>query len=283
MTDIASLTRALSAAVSARVGLKAALSEPKIEARLRAMPEEDRADYTRRVLAEGGDGATLRAFVEALLVHETYFFRHPDQLRLLADDLLPRLVEDRRRAGSDALAVWCAGCSTGEEVYTVALLLHDVLTRGAGSATGLRVSVLGTDVSGEALAEAQRASFAPAPGLDSFRDVPDFARRHFEGVLGDARGPWSPAPEIRRCARFSRHNLVSDPPPEGGFDLILCRNTLIYFDEGSAERALLSLEASLRPGGVLLLGPAETPRAGSRLVMRVTERAVFWTKPGGAP
>ena len=245
-----------------------------------------------------------RALVEALLVHETYFFRHPDQLRLLAGDLLPRLVEDRRQAGSGALAVWCAGCSTGEEVYTVALLLHDAIARGAEAARGLRVSVLGTDVSGDALAAAQRASFAPAPGLDSFRDVPDFARRHFSGdprrrhsdprwsassarrsraSCPMPRRSWSPAPDIRRCTRFLQHNLVSDPPPEGSFDLILCRNTPTSTSTTEpARRALLSLEAALRPGGVLLLGPAEMPREDSRLTVSFTERAVFWTKPGAA-
>jgi chemotaxis protein methyltransferase CheR len=282
MTDLHSLADQMSAAVSERVGLKAALSGPKIEALLRAMPEGDRADYCRRVLQEGWEGATFRAFVEALLVHETYFFRHPDQLRVLADDLLPRLVEARQRAGSGELAVWCAGCSTGEEVYTIALLAQAALARATEAGKDLRFSVLGTDLSGHALAQARRADYARVPGLNSFRDVPDFARHHFSGIFTKAEGTWAPTAEIRRCARFLQHNLVSDPPPETGFDVILCRNTLIYFDDGGARRALRSLEASLRPGGVLLLGPAEMPRDDSRLAMRITEHAVFWTKPSDA-
>ena len=274
-----SLIDELSAVASERLGLKAALSAPKIEALLRAMPEGDRADYARRVQQEVRGGATFRAFVEALLVHETYFFRHPDQLRLLAGDLLPSLVQARQRAGSAELAVWCAGCSTGEEVYTIALLLQAVIARAQEDGKDLHASILGTDVSGEAIAQARRASFARVPGLNSFRDVPDFARHHFTGIFRSGEGTWSPNAELRQRVRFLEHNLVSDPAPEAGFDLILCRNTLIYFDEQGARRALRSIEDALRPGGVLLLGPAEMPRDDSRLVIHFTDHAVFWTKP----
>src|SRR5262245_13362164 len=99
-----------------RIGLKPALAAPKIEALLRTIPPADRRTLCRDLLGADPNARAWRTFVEGLLVHETYFFRHPDQLRLLADVLLPRLLRERLAAGSRELRVWCAGCSSGEEV-----------------------------------------------------------------------------------------------------------------------------------------------------------------------
>jgi chemotaxis protein methyltransferase CheR len=185
-------------------------------------------------------------------------------------------------AGSREVRIWCAGCSTGEEVYTLALLLQGAIARSAvPEPLAWTASVLGTDLSAAVLEVAREGSYALAAGLNSFRDVPEFARHHFSEIFSAASSRWSAGADLRRLTRFARHNVVSDPPPVGDVDLVFCRNTLIYFDEVHTRAALSSLEAALRPGGALILGPAETVPEGSSLRLVCTDQAVFWTKGGG--
>jgi len=258
-----------------RIGLKPDLSTPKIEALLRAIPADERPARCRELIASEPDASRWRDFIEALLVHETYFFRHPVQLRLLADVVLPRLLQDRLDAGSRELRIWCAGCASGEEVYTLALLVQTAL---AASARTWSVTILGTDLSAGSLALARAGSYALVAGLNSFRDVPAFARHHFAAIFTTAATTWSAGPELRRWTRFAHHNLATDPPPLRDVDLVVCRNTLIYFDDAHSRSALTSLEAALRPSGALLLGPAETVSESSGLRMVCTEQTVLWMK-----
>lgn len=280
MSNLRSLTEQLTAVATERLGFKTELSTPKIEALLRAMPESAREDYCRNVVGAEIETKAFRAFAEALLVHETYFFRHPHQMRLLAGEILPRLLHTRLEMENREFAVWCAGCSSGEEVYTLALLVQTALAANP-AARSARAFVLGTDLSVAALAQARRGEYALVPGLNSFRDVPDFARHYFPTIFSESSNTWTPSPELRRLTRFQQHNLVNDPPPQTDFDLILCRNTLIYFDDPGTQRALRSLESALRPGGVLMLGPAESPREDSKLSTTCVGQVMFWTKPGG--
>ena len=273
------LTRELAGVVRERVGLKPSLSAPKIEAFLRAVPAEQRRTVCRDLVGSAPDARAWRTFVEALLVHETYFFRHPDQLRLLAEVLLPRLLQARLDAGSRQVRIWCAGCSSGEEVYTLALLLQGAIAASAlPSANAWDATILGTDLSVQTLELAGAGNYALLAGLNSFRDVPEFARHHFAAIFSAASTTWSASAELRRFTRFAPHNLVSDPPALRDVDLVLCRNTLIYFDDAQQRAALASLEAALRPAGALLLGPAESASESSSLRMVCSEQAVFWTK-----
>jgi chemotaxis methyl-accepting protein methylase len=265
----------LAGVVRDRIGLKPDLSTPKIEALLHAVAADDRRARCHELLASDPGAATWRNFIEALLVHETYFFRHPDQLRLLADVILPRLIQDRVDAGSRELRIWCAGCASGEEAYTLALLVQTAL---AANAHAWNVTILGTDLSAHSLAQARAGVYTLVAGLNSFRDVPAFARHHFAAVLAAAATTWSASPELRRLTRFAQHNLALDPPPLRDVDLVVCRNTLIYFDEAHSRSAIASLEAALRPAGVLLLGPAETASEGSALRMVCTEQSVHWIR-----
>ncbi|HET6279667.1 MAG TPA: CheR family methyltransferase [Polyangia bacterium] len=271
--------RHLAAVTRDRIGLKPTLSAPKIEALLRGMPADRRGGFCRNLISSAPDAAAWQAFTETLLVHETYFFRHPDQLRLLAEMLLPRLLQQRLDSGSRAVRIWCAGCSSGEEVYTIALLLQAAIAASAVPSLGAwNATVLGTDLSAPTLQMARAGTYALVAGLNSFRDVPDFARHHFADVLSATQTSWSADAELRHMTRFVQHNLVTDPPALRDVDLILCRNTFIYFDEAQSRSALASLEAALRPAGALLMGPAETASDASGLSMVCAEQAVFWVK-----
>jgi len=275
MTD----ARVLAGVARDRIGLKPSLSAPKIEALLRSFPEHHRHAMCRDLVASDPDASAWSTFAEALLVHETYFFRHPDQLRLLADVLLPRLLQARLDAGSRTLRIWCAGCSSGEEVYTLALLLQTAIGKSAlPSGQAWDATILGTDLSANTLELARTGHYALLAGLNSFRDVPEFARHHFAEIFSAAATTWSPSAELRRFTRFARHNLVTEAPPLRDVDLVVCRNTLIYFDEAQSRSAIASLEAALRPAGALLLGPAETVSESSSLRLVCTDQAVFWTK-----
>ena len=264
-----------------RIGLKPSLSAPRIEALLRSVPEREHATWCRQVVESPDDGAPFRAFAEALLVHETYFFRHPDQLRMLSDDLLPKLLRERAESGRRELRVWCAGCASGEEAFTAALLVQAaILASPVPSAAAWATSIVATDLSDLALEQARAARYEIGPGLHSFRDVPMNARHHFPSIFGAASSTWSPSAELRAMVSFRRHNLVTEPAPVADADVVLCRNTLIYFEEDESARALASLENAVRPGGVLVLGPAEMPRAGRNLRMLCTAQAVCWTREG---
>jgi chemotaxis methyl-accepting protein methylase len=189
------------------------------------------------------------------------------------------MLQDRIDAGSRDMRIWCAGCSSGEEVYTLALLLRTAIAKSAlPNPHAWNATILGTDLSAPMVELARGGSYALVAGLNSFRDVPEFARHHFAAIFGAAATTWSASAELRRFTRFAQHNLVSDPPALSEVDLVVCRNTLIYFDEAPSRSALASMEAALRPSGVLLLGPAETASEASRLSMVCTEQAVFWTK-----
>lgn len=278
VTEMAEARELLGVALD-RVGLKPELSAPKIEALLRAIPADERRAFCRDLIASDPNAGPWRAFTEALLVHETYFFRHPDQLRLLADVVLPRLLQDRLDAGSREVRIWCAGCASGEEVYTLALLLQTAIATSAlPRADAWNATILGTDLSANALELAREGRYELVAGLNSFRDVPAHARHHFAAIFAAAGTTWSPSAELRRLTRFARHNLVTDAPALRDADLVVCRNTLIYFDEAHSRAALASLEAALRPAGALFLGPAENASEATRLSMVCTEQAVFWTK-----
>jgi chemotaxis protein methyltransferase CheR len=271
--------RQLASVTRDRIGLKPALSAPKIEALLRGLPADHRRGFCRGLIAAAPDASEWQTFTESLLVHETYFFRHPDQLRLLAEVLLPRLLQQRLQSGSREVRIWCAGCSSGEEVYTIALLLQAAIaTSGLPNVAAWNATVLGTDLSAQTLQLARAGTYALAAGLNSFRDVPDFARHHFAAILSSTETKWSANAELRRLTRFAQHNLVTDPPALRDVDLVLCRNTFIYFDEAQSRSALASLEAALRPAGALLMGPAETAAEASCLRMVCAEQAVYWVK-----
>jgi chemotaxis protein methyltransferase CheR len=199
------------------------------------------AGYLEHVRA---DPAELQALVEGLTIGETYFARIPPQMQALSELVLPALLRqpDRR------LRIWCAGCSTGEEPYTVALLLAKLL---AETAARWDIEILGTDINSAALDAARCGRYGMrSVGLLDDADLDRYFVRDGDG--------WRVGDQLRQWVRLRQHNLAAQRPPAGQLDLILCRNVMIYFDRPAMRRVVEALHAALAPGGWLLHGHSET-------------------------
>ncbi len=201
----------------------------------------------------GHDPAQLERLVDEASVKETFFLRHPEEL---ADIDWPSKAA-RAATGGRPLRVWSAGCSTGEEAYSLAMVATERL-----GGNPVQLDVLGTDLSAPVLALAERGLY----GTRSTRLVGDARRARWFAPDGARLRVGS---ELRRSVRFARHNLVRDPvPPAGeeGFDLIVCRNVLIYFDTPTAARVAAALRRALTCEGRLLLGAVDRLEAARGIV-----------------
>ena len=194
-----------------------------------------------------GAEALAGAVTEALTTNESSFFRDGKPFEHLRR-VLPELLASRP-AGTP-LRVWSAACSTGQEAYSIAMVLQELAPPPPG---GRKAEILGTDIAQEVLARARDGVFTQ---FEVQRGLPvRLLVQHFrqeEGVR------WRIAPALRAMARFERWNLLSDLRPLGRFDVIFCRNVLIYFDAPTKTRVLEMMARQLSPGGVLYLGAAET-------------------------
>jgi len=184
--------------------------------------------------------------VEALINHETSFYRDPDVFRGLAEVGLA--VMRARRVPQQSLRIWSAGCATGQELYSIAMTMAAEGHRWAD----WDVTLIGTDVSQAAIDRARSGRFTH---FEVQRGLPITALiRHFEQ---DGDTGWRIKPELRQATGFARHNLL-DPAPDSGFDIILCRNVLLYFSPERQREVLGRLRAALAPDGLLMLGAGET-------------------------
>jgi len=208
-----------------------------------------------RLVSDPVDGASHMArLLDDLTVKETFFLRELEALRQIA---WQELFDRAWAHGTENARIWSAGCATGEEAYTLAVLAWEA----AGGKTP-PVTIVATDISERALSLARTGEYRPR----STRQLePSLRRRYFHQrdgqLLADER--------LRSLVTFARHNLVRDPVPPIGeprFDVILCRNVLIYFDRATADRVMAALESALVPSGTLILGAADTlGRAARRL------------------
>ncbi len=193
-----------------------------------------------RHIVRDSTGEALAALIDALATNHTAFLREPDHFQFLSERVLPTL------RGRSRVDIWCAACSTGEEVWTLACLLNDALPSG-----GFRITA--TDISGKALAAAQRAAY-PAARCANLPAA--WLSRYFMPEPGGEAFHVRPA--VRAQAAFSRLNLMEPVSWPRQFPVIFCRNVMIYFDAEAQQEAAGKLAASLEPGGHLFIGHAES-------------------------
>jgi chemotaxis protein methyltransferase CheR len=212
----------------------------------RAAPGLEPEDYLLATRDPVYGPGLVDRLIDEVTVHETSFARDMPQLGTIDWRALHRAA---RAAGSDVIRVWSAGCATGEEAYTLALLAISAFAPGTPP-----VDILGTDISGAVIAAAETGCYRPR----AVRALePQLRNRHLERLVD---GTYQVSGRLRSLARFGRHNLIHDPfppPGEARFDLILCRNVLIYFEPALARQVTELLKSSLRPGGMVMLGAAD--------------------------
>ena len=275
--DLGEAADRLLAALRHRYGLKRDdLLERKALGVLRQRPPETVNGWLDDLLARTvGDPAWL-GVVDAVTIHETYFFRDPGQLQVLRQSLLPALIEQRMEAGERRLCLWSAGCASGEEAYSLAVLVLQAL-EGAGEAPGdWSIEILGTDIS-PAMIEIARKGIYGGPGLDAFRQLPEGHDLYFSD-LADQPTRRCVVPAVQALPCFRQHNLMDPEPPVTNADIVLCRNVFIYFDDASQRQAVDVLASATGEGGYLLLGVTDRLNDDSGFVRQATGTAVIYRR-----
>jgi len=230
----------LCAAVLETLGLRLDAYRPtQLQRRLAAFRQRhglrSNAELAARIRV---DGELRDRLADFLTINVSEFFRNPDRFAELRNRFLPALL-----ARKPALRVWSAGCSIGAEIYSVALLLREL-------APGRNHDLLGTDIDPEVLRRAREGIYEAT----EMRGVPDRMRRAY---FRPVEGGWEILPAIRSQVRFAQHDLLRDPYPRG-WDLILCRNVVIYFTDEAKAEVWRQLAASLNEGGILFIGGSES-------------------------
>jgi chemotaxis protein methyltransferase CheR len=210
--------------------------------------------------------------IDAVTTNKTDFFREPEHFRILVRQALPTILADRHMVAQAQLKLWSAACSTGAEPYTLAMVLAD----WRENRPGLRISILATDLSTEVLAVGRRAVYPEAMVAVV---PPDFRHRYLLRSRDKTKQLVRVTPELRGCVRFARLNLMDDNYPlDRDFDVIFCRNVLIYFDKPTQRTVLQRICQHLRPGGYLFLGHSES-LAGLDLPLRSVANTVLRRVP----
>ncbi|HEU4569684.1 MAG TPA: protein-glutamate O-methyltransferase CheR [Gemmatimonadales bacterium] len=218
----------------------------RIAVRMRACGASTFDDYGVRLRTDPGELARLK---DALTINVTRFYRNPETWERLRRDVLPGLLAAR----DGAVRVWSAGCSSGEEPYTLALCLVEEAERAGRPAWAAKARVIATDIDEAIMARARAARYPAAAFLET---PPALVERHTRPVPGSDEREVTPA--LRRMVEIRRHDLLREPPPGPAFDLVVCRNVVIYFDRDGQERLFERFADALAPGGYLLLGKVET-------------------------
>ena len=263
--------RALSSLVEGELGIKMppakkTLLESRLQKRLRALNLASYADYCDMLFNRGGMETELVHMLDLVTTNKTDFFREEHHFEFLANSALERMV----RATGPKVSIWSAGCSTGEEPYTLAMVLSEFARSRPGM--GFDYAITATDISTRVLEAASRGIYQE----DRIAPVPaELKRRYFLRSRDSSKALVRVAPELRARVAFSRVNLMDETyPVEGPFDAIFCRNVIIYFDKPTQERLFAKFCEYLSPGGFIFIGHSET-LSGIDLPLRKVATSVY--------
>nr|WP_184021184.1 protein-glutamate O-methyltransferase CheR [Sphingobium boeckii] len=236
--------------LEARTGQQLATSRVwRIETSLRPLVRERgfaSIDQLASEVLTGRQPDLVDRVIDALLNNETFFFRDHGVFQLVDSQALEMLRAARQ--AKQRLRIWCAGCSTGQEAYSLAMMIADDAARWAG----WTVDIVATDISGGAIARAQAGIYSQ---FEIQRGLPIRMMVNWFDQDGET---WAAKRDLKRKVQFRRHNVLDHPPVPGRFDLILCRNVLLYFPAPVRTRAFDRLHSAIEPDGVLMLGAGET-------------------------
>ena len=233
------------------------LLESQVGRRLKALQLGSYEEYVQ--LVQNGQRRTeLPALVNAVTINETFFFRHPQQYEAIAETLVPELIREHDRRH---VRIWSAACSTGDEPYTLALLLLNTVKPRF---PGVEFSIVGTDINTEVLETARAGRY----GDYAVRNIPTtYLQKYFQ----KQNDHYTIAPEVTRMVQYKHLNLTDHRAIERlyRFDIILCANVLIYFDTETKQAVITNLYDRLQRGGYLFVGTSETLHGVTRALKPV--------------
>ena len=229
---------------------------PQMERRLRAFFDRRGISVLSDALPALQRGSTqLDELLDRVTINVSQLWRHPEQWAALEKSVLGELAAGGR------LRAWSAGSSYGAEAFTLAAVCRQAIPAAT-------VQILGTDIDRRMVARAGEAVFSDE---DARTSPPGAMERHFERI----HGGWRARPELRRMTRFEVGDLLRMAPPRGGYDLVICRNTVIYFAEPIRDELHARLAGALRPGGVLVIGATERVSTPSALGLSPLHPFIF--------
>ncbi len=240
---------------------KEALVSARLARRVRALGLDSIDDYM--VYIESGSNQTeITTMIDSLTTNKTSFFRESAHFDYLTRSVLPKLAGQKQ-----GIRLWSAGCSSGEEPYTLAITLSESL-----SACDLaRTRILATDISSRVLEKAQRGIYT----WEQIRDIPkELITKYFSRIPGSNPPSYRVSDKARALVRFARLNLMERWPMKGPFDAIFCRNVMIYFDKPTTRELVRRFEVLLAPGGHLFVGHSES-MTGHSDGLRYVQPAVY--------
>ena len=268
--------RILAGLLESRTGQQISISRRwRIETALKSILRErglQSVDQLITALISDREPGLRDIVVDALLNNETFFYRDRAAFDLLLQGALPRLM--RARAARKRLSIWCAGCSTGQEAYSIAMTLAENRARWPGWTFDL----VATDISGAAIARARDGLYSQ---FEVQRGLPvRQMMRWFEEEPGQQ---WRIAPAIRSAVRFQQHSLLETPPRPAQFDIILCRNVLLYFSPETSRTVFRNLAEASTPETCLMLGAGETAMGHDEFVTDPEHRGLYLRSPPPEP
>lgn len=222
----------------------------RVEKRVEALKLESASKYIRMLHHADPKGAEFQRLINLITINETYFFRDFPQLQAFAENCLPELTERKASCGDKVLRIWSAGCSTGEEPYTLAIILLEMID----DAKYWDIRITGSDIDLIALERAKEAVYATR----SIRDVPpEYLKRYFRQLSDDS---FRLSNAVSSKVNFEHLNLSdkNEVRKRNGYDFIFCRNVMIYFDDISRKHLADHFYVALNPGGYVFLGSSES-------------------------
>jgi chemotaxis protein methyltransferase CheR len=232
----------------------------RLTRRLRALKLDNFGDYLK--LVEDPQSDESRAFLNGLTTNVTELFREEHHFELLRERVIPEMV----RAGARRLRIWSAGCSLGDEPYSIALTLALI-----PELADWDVRILATDIDSDVLAQASTGVYQ----VERIEKLKPQVRALFSRGVGKNAGLARVSARVRNLITFKQLNLHDPWPMQGPFDVIFCRNVIIYFDPPTRERLVRRYAELLRPGGYLCLGHSESPTAGKVPCLKSSGKTAF--------
>ena len=232
---------------------KKILLESRLQKRLRTLECESFRDYCTFLFRSPEGAEEIVHMIDAVTTNKTDFFREPAHFPILTETVLPEFTRDNGPVSDQRFTIWSAGCSSGEEPYTLAIVLSEFASRYPG----FRFSIMATDISTKVLDEARLGIYDE--GQTSM--IPHFLKqKYFMRSKDQEKGLVRIVPELRSAIRFQRLNLMDEnyAMPEESQDVIFCRNVMIYFERMTQFKLLGRFCRYLRPGGHIFLGHSET-------------------------